>query len=234
MTMRKTKKFVIFDLDDTLWPLIPLIHDAEQALFDWLAVNAPALAGQYSIASMRAMRAQMIPSNPRFAYDLWALRHAMLTQLFLTEDADVVRAQKLADAAMQVFASARNQVSLYEDVIPALSDLANHFALGSISNGFANLAEIGLDQHFRVSLAAHQFGSAKPDPRIFLAAARTLQVQPEQVLHVGDDVHLDVVGAIESGMQAVWINRDAQPWTHPQAPHAIATDMLSLCALLKL
>lgn len=30
---------------------------------------------------------------------------------------------------------------------------------------------------------------------------------PQQVLHVGDDAALDVLGALSAGMQAVWLNR---------------------------
>jgi putative hydrolase of the HAD superfamily len=205
---------VIFDLDDTLWPLIPLIHDAELALFDWLQNYAPTIAGQHTIASMREWRAQLIPTNPRFEYDLWALRHTMLTQLFLTADTDQTRATQQADAAMQVFARARNQVSLYADVLPGLTELGQHFQLGSISNGFADLSEIGLQRHFKVSLAAHQFGCAKPDPRIFLAACEALQVAPHQAVYVGDDVRLDVQGAQQAGLAAVWMNRAGKVTEH--------------------
>jgi FMN hydrolase / 5-amino-6-(5-phospho-D-ribitylamino)uracil phosphatase len=31
---------------------------------------------------------------------------------------------------------------------------------------------------------------------------------------VGDDIALDVVGAIEAGMQAVWLNRQSKIWPH--------------------
>jgi len=37
-------------------------------------------------------------------------------------------------------------------------------------------------------------------------------VEAAQVLHIGDDPHLDVVGAARAGMQAAWLNRDAKPW----------------------
>ena len=33
-----------------------------------------------------------------------------------------------------------------------------------------------------------------------------------QVLHIGDDPHLDVMGAAQAGMQAAWLNRDAKSW----------------------
>lgn len=70
---------VIFDLDDTLWPLFPLIHDVELALFNWLQMNAPKIVGKHSIKSMRSLRQQLIPIYARFEFDLWALRHAMLS-----------------------------------------------------------------------------------------------------------------------------------------------------------
>jgi putative hydrolase of the HAD superfamily len=200
-------KAVIFDLDDTLWPLFPLIHDAERALFDWLQLNAPRIAERHTIESMRSLRQQLVPTDARFTYDLWALRHAMLTQLFSAEETDAGRVRHLSDTAMQVFAKARNQVSLYQDVRPVLNELDQSFKLGTISNGFADLNEIGLAKHFQVNLAAHQFGCAKPDPRIFRAACSALQVEPGQTVYVGDDVLIDVQGAKRAGLQSVWLNR---------------------------
>jgi len=205
---------VVFDLDDTLWPLIPLIHEAEQALLDWLKSTAPAALGQHSIASLREMRSRLLPTDARFAYDLWALRHAMLTELFSAEDHDADRVRARSDAGMQVFARARNQVSLYGDVLPALTEMGRHFQLGSISNGFADLRAIGLAGHFNVSLAAHQFGCAKPDPRIFLAACEALGVAPQHTVYVGDDVQIDVQGARSAGLRSVWMNRAGRAAAH--------------------
>jgi HAD superfamily hydrolase (TIGR01509 family) len=92
-------------------------------------------------------------------------------------------------------------------VLPALSQLSEHVVLGSISNGFADLQAIGISAHFKVSLAAHSFGCAKPDPRIFMAACTELNLTPDQVMVVGDDLLLDVHGAQQVGMQGVWMNR---------------------------
>jgi FMN hydrolase / 5-amino-6-(5-phospho-D-ribitylamino)uracil phosphatase len=49
---------------------------------------------------------------------------------------------------------------------------------------------------------------AKPDPRIFKAAAAAVGVNVANVLHIGDDSGLDAVGALQSGMHAC---RLAQP-----------------------
>ena len=78
---------------------------------------------------------------------------------------------------------------------------------------------IGLGRFFRASINAREFGVGKPDPRIFLAACGAVDVQPEQVLHVGDDVTLDALGALNAGMQAAWLNRSDELWPHEQVPH---------------
>lgn len=198
---------VIFDLDDTLWPMLPLIKHAELALSHWLTANAPTIAARTGTVEMRALRGRLQPTDARFQYDLWALRHAMLTELLSEVDADRERVAQLADAGMAVFANARNQVSLFEDVLPALTEMGQYWRLGTISNGFADLNEIGLAQHFQVSLAAHRFGCAKPDARIFLAACAALEVEPGQAIYVGDDLLADVQGARQAGLRSVWLNR---------------------------
>lgn len=194
---------MLLDLDDTLWPVAPVIQHAESALYDWMAIHAPNVVQLYSIEQLRTSRNALIKTNPRFEYDLWALRHTFLSNVFTESGEDPEKAHH----AMVVFAEARNQVTLYDDVLPALSELSQHVVLGTVSNGFADLQAIGIASHFKVSLAAHSFGCAKPDPRIFMAACTELNLAPDQVMLVGDDLLLDVLGAQQVGMQGVWMNR---------------------------
>ena len=215
---------VLFDLDDTLWPIVPVIRQAEQTLHDWLTQHAPAVTEQWSIESLRTRRMSMLQENPRYQIDLWALRHAGLTEAFVACDAD----HAMVDEAMRVFAHARNQVTLFADVVPALERIGARAALGSISNGFADLAAIGLAPHFRVSLAAHSFGRAKPDPAIFHAACAALAVDPAQAVYVGDDLQLDVVAAQNAGLRAVWINRFDRVLPADVQPDAVCTDLSAL------
>jgi putative hydrolase of the HAD superfamily len=102
----------------------------------------------------------------------------------------------------------------------------------ALSNGNADIHRIGIGAYFKASLSAQQFGTGKPDPRIFHAAASAAGVQPHEVLHVGDDAALDVLAALDCGMQAVWVNRTDQAWTHPVQPHETVTTLAELCKLL--
>ena len=200
---------LLFDLDDTLWPITPVIVQAEQVLFTWIAAHAPRVAASYSIDMMRQQRIQLMQARPELAIDLQALRYQALLDTFLRCDEDPA----LVTAAMQVFNQARNQVQLFDDVAHCLPHLAKLVKLGSLTNGAADLEAIGLAHHFEISLSAHKIGKAKPDPHVFLLACEALKLQPEQVAYIGDDLRLDVEGAQKAGLTGIWLNRQ-----HQQAP----------------
>lgn len=194
---------LLFDLDDTLWPIAPVIALAEQQLFDWICVNAPAVAGTQSIISLRERRAEMMREQPHLRADLIALRHACLTEAFTACGENLAG----VDEAMRVFTRARNEVNPFDEVGDALPRLSQRVRLGSLTNGAADLVAIGLAHHFEISVAAHQLGTIKPDPAIFYAACDALQLAPAQVAYVGDDLKLDVEGAQKAGLIGIWMNR---------------------------
>jgi HAD superfamily hydrolase (TIGR01549 family) len=217
-------KAVLFDLDDTLWPIVPTIIRAETLLFDWLREHAPAVAQDHTIETLRARRMALMEAEPRYRIDLPGLRHAGLTEAFHASGADPLH----IDGAMAVFNDARNAVIPYDDVLPSLARLGRQLALGTISNGSADLDAIGMAGHFRISIAAHQFGSAKPDPAIFQAACTALDVDPAEAVYVGDDPLLDVDGAQKAGLRAVWMNRFDRVLPAHIRPDASCTSLLEL------
>lgn len=196
-------KAVLFDLDDTLWPIMPVIARAEIVLHDWLAQHAPAVAERFSIDALRRQRIKLMAVDPRYQIDLWALRHAALCRAFAKAGEDVAKVEQ----AMVVFSAARNAVTPFDDVAPVLARLQGRFALGAVTNGTADLEVIGLAHHFQVSLSAPRLGCAKPGAAIFVLACEALGVPPAHALYVGDDPYLDVEGAQRAGLQTMWIDR---------------------------
>jgi HAD superfamily hydrolase (TIGR01509 family) len=203
-----------FDLDDTLWPVGPVIAAAESALLAWLRARYPRTVSGHDIESMRALRAAVAERFPEHGHDLTFLRHRALKELF---DA-AGHAEDLADDALEVFLAERNRVNLYEDVRPALLRLSTRYRLFALSNGNADLARCGIADLFAGHVTARGAGVAKPDARIFAHLARLAGVEPRHVLHIGDDPSADVAGAMQAGMQAVWLNRDAREWPKMLAP----------------
>ena len=197
-----------FDLDDTLWPVGPVIAAAEQELFSWLQRTYPAVATGHSVASMRELRLSVATQYPEQAHDLTFLRREALVRQFSAASHDVA----LADHALEVFLTARNRVDLYPDVRPALERLKLSHRLFALSNGNADLQRCGVAHFFAGHVTARKAGAAKPDVRIFARLLKEAGVSAGEVLHVGDDPHADVAGALRAGLQAVWLNRDARPW----------------------
>jgi HAD superfamily hydrolase (TIGR01549 family) len=207
ITSASAPKAILFDLDDTLWPIVPVIVRAEVLLHDWFALHAPNVAQQFSIAALREQRMALLEQQPALQLDLHQLRRICLHSAFGIAGEDSAK----IDAAMDYFVTARNAVTPYADVLPGLQRLKGYMQgrmlVGSISNGNADLASIGMAHHFTVSLAAATFGSAKPDAAIFHAACEQLGVAPHDAVYVGDDLKYDVRGAQNAGMRAVWLKR---------------------------
>lgn len=197
---------ITLDLDDTLWPVWPTIAHAEAQLQAWLAEHAPAthaLACQPGV--VRSIRVQLHAEQPGLAHDMSALRHEAIRRTLLRAGDDPA----LAGPAFEVFFAARQQVTLFDDALPALQRLGRRFALVALSNGNADVQRVGLGAYFHASVSARDAGVAKPHARIFQRGAEAAGVPADQVLHVGDDAVVDAQGALDAGMQAVWLQRPA-------------------------
>jgi len=201
---------ITLDLDDTLWPIAPVIVRAERALHDWFARHAPRVLERHTIESMRAVRDAVAAEFPELAHDFTAQRRIALERLLRDAGEDV----GLVEAAFEAFFAARCEVEHYEDTVEALERLSRRVPLAALSNGNACLVRIGLMPLFAFQLGAREHGRAKPDPSIFLAACARLGCAPHEVLHVGDDVEMDVVGAHRAGLRTVWLNREGRAWPH--------------------
>jgi putative hydrolase of the HAD superfamily len=103
-------------------------------------------------------------------------------------------------------------VQFYDDVRPSLIRLRSRYRLFALSNGNADLHRCGIGDLFAGHVTASAAGAAKPDARIYAALLEMAGVEAHQVLHIGDDPLADVVGAMQAGMQAAWLNRDSRQW----------------------
>jgi putative hydrolase of the HAD superfamily len=95
--------------------------------------------------------------------------------------------------------------SQFRRLAPVLKRLAGRYRLGVVSNFYGNLDGIlraeGLSAHFAVVADSGVLGVTKPDPEIFLHAARVLGTRPEECVMVGDSVPRDMKGAAAAGMK---------------------------------
>ena len=101
---------------------------------------------------------------------------------------------------------------IFPDVLPTLEALAGcGIKLGVISNWDERLRplldRLKLAGYFEAIVVSREVGASKPSRAIFRKAIRELGVPPEAVLHVGDDLSMDVRGARAAGLCALRLKR---------------------------
>ncbi len=206
---------IAFDLDDTLWPCMPTIHRAEEATYTWLQHNYPRVTDYHDRQSLFEFRRDVMRSHERYQIDLSLMRRVMLERLAIDFAYDP---GPMIEEGFELFYRLRHDVEFYDDVFPVLDQLKGRFKLGSISNGNASAGLTPLKDYFDGFINAADVMARKPDPRIFEAFCQKLDVEPGQCLYLGDDPHFDVEGARQSGLRAIWVNREAAIWPGELAP----------------
>jgi HAD superfamily hydrolase (TIGR01549 family) len=206
-------KAIAFDLDDTFWPIAPTIDRAEKAMLAWVLAQYPQVAGQFDINNLRLLRASLVAENPALKSDVLNLRRNTIRAAF----AEAGESEAAADLAFEVFREARNRVEFYPDVLPALQRLRERYPLAVISNGFADLAAIGIHGHFATVVSAHEVGFSKPHPRIYATCVERIGLAPHELIYVGDDPDNDIIGPSAAGLSVAWINRYRRRWPEEHA-----------------
>jgi len=226
-------KLICFDLDDTLWDFEACLPRAEAELHAWLEAHYPDFVRDHSLESLRARRSRLIENHPELRHDIGRVRWLAMQQAAEQSGYDPDAATHLANEAFRKFMVHRNDVELFDDVLPVLERLRSKYLLVSLTNGNADLRQIGIHEVFHHNLAAEHIGAAKPEPAMFREACRLAGVDPAVAAHVGDHPEHDIFAARAVGMRAIWINRRALPWPHPQRADAEIRSLTELEACLR-
>lgn len=196
-------KWILFDADDTLFHFdafkgLALMFSRFEVQFTendyntYQQKNKP-LWVDYQNGKITAKQLQ----NRRFK--LWSAKLSLSTQ-------------KLNSA----FLIAMADISyLLPGAIDLLEYLSSRAQLGIITNGFAELQKIRLeklkvDHHFSTLVISEEVGIAKPDTAIFNHAFKQMDnVDKSRILMVGDNIHSDIQGGINAGINTCWLNANS-------------------------
>lgn len=189
MSVKPAKpKFLYFDLGNVL-----LHFDHHRA--------ARQMASVAGIAPEAVWRA-VFESDLQLRYERGAISTREFYEHFCATTKTQPDYEKLCFAAADIF-------TLNCDTGPIVSALATAgYRLGILSNTcevhWRHLysGHTQLDRSFELYALSYQIGSAKPDPEIYLAAAKLAGVAPTEVFYC-DDRPENVAGALQAGYDAV-------------------------------
>ena len=100
---------------------------------------------------------------------------------------------------------------LYPEVPDVLEKLQSQFQLAVVSNFDGRLRfileHVGISKYFVHVFVSSELGADKPDPEIFRRALRLMKLNPNEVLHVGDDPKRDWEGATAAALSIFRLDR---------------------------
>lgn len=201
-------KALSFDLDDTLWSIMPIIGNAERASREWLLEHYPNTSRFFDERSVLDLREEVYADYPDQHYDLSFLRKECIGRIL--ESADYNRDG--VEGAFAAFKYARDTIELCDDVMPFFDRLKDHVPVIALTNGNASVERTPLKDRFDTYLTAAIVRAPKPEPAMFVEALKTHSLEPHEMLHIGDHLDADVAGAAALGIPTVWINRFSHEW----------------------
>ena len=197
-------KAVAFDLDDTLYDNEPIIERAVNGLADYLREHFP-IAGQKSAAEWFAIKRRLCQQDHRLISDVSKLRYLSLLEGLQEDVPERLAREQAAQQCYDMFYHLRSDFSVDENVCSTLARLAKLRPIAAITNGNANLDQIGLGDTFSVVLHASSDNIRKPHRDMFDKCASQLGIRPSQILHVGDNMENDVLGGKRAGCKTAWL-----------------------------
>ena len=122
---------------------------------------------------------------------------------------------------------------LLPDAREVVEYLTGKYALTVVSNGFVEvqhykLEKSGLLPYFRHVVLSEEVGALKPGARIFEVAMEMNRrelpnLEKEEVVMVGDSWGSDIEGAMNAGIDAVWISSELSVQALPEGVQTVRT-----------
>ena len=127
--------------------------------------------------------------------------------------------------------------SLLEGAEELVRYLAAKYPLTVVTNGFVEVQyekfdKSGLRDCFSHIVLSEEVGCQKPNPRIFEEALRMNGLQAEDVVMIGDSWSSDIQGAINAGIDQIWIRKSKDPLPEGQSATYLVQSLSEVMEIL--
>lgn len=198
-------KAISFDADGTLWDFEKVMRHSLHYVLQELQKHDSKAATVLDIDKMIEIRSKVAEELKDRVTNLETVRLEAFRKTLET----IGRLNDtLAHHLNEVYLEHRfEDITLFNDVLPTLNTLQEQYTLGLLSNGNSYPERCGLEGMFQFVVFSQDYGVEKPDPKLFNIAVEKSGYAKSQLLHVGDSLETDIIGAMKSGIKYVWLNR---------------------------
>ena len=211
-----TSKLPTLQIDGQELPTTaPAVYDAYAELFGKINFDVFYSAFSQSFARVTTNRRadlKEILSQQRFRIMLELLGHSEpdLTDLVV---------EKITKAHMRQL---QGSFEVRDDVIRVLDWAKRRYRTAMISNFayapalYESLDHFGIRSAFETVVVSAEVGWCKPHRIIFDHTFQKMGIRPSEALFIGDQLYVDVYGALNCGMHVAWIETERQDWSPPE------------------
>ena len=159
----------------------------------------------------------------------------------LDEKFDKTLRQELFALAEQLSEDFLHLTTAHFSLLPGAEDLVRYLArkypLTIVTNGFIEVQyekfeKSGLRDCFAHVVLSEEVGCQKPNPHIFEEALRMNGLKAEEVVMIGDSWNSDIQGAINAGIDQIWIRKSNDPLPEGQSATYLVQSLSEVMEIL--
>ena len=206
--MQFEARAVIFDLDDTLYPLQRFVRSG------------------FAAVAAELERGHGIPSKKAFHVLTRAMRDGMRGRELQICAQRFRLSEAIVGDLVNIIRLHRPSIRLPRETVSAIEQLRGRWRIGVLTNGLPDLQARQVDAlglRFLVDTVVYANavgdGRGKPAPEPFREVSRALGVHPSRTVFVGNDERCDVFGAACSGMRTIHLVNADPERVGPQKPY---------------
>jgi len=191
-------KAVVFDLDNTLLDFMKMKHTAVEAGVSNMIFSGLEIDKEVAIKKIYSI------------YDSQGYEYQEVFDLFLKDAIGKVDYKILASGIIAYKKAKESSLMLYKNVNQTLLSLTKMgLKLAVISDApsreaWVRICSVSLEHTFDAVITLHDKGIHKPSPEPFKEAIKSLNIDAQETLMVGDWPERDIIGAKNVGMKTAF------------------------------
>jgi putative hydrolase of the HAD superfamily len=227
-------KAVIFDFGQTLVDSANGFRTAEKEAQDKLFPNLGLTVREDFLAIYRRLRKEF---HDRSNFSRNALWQEVFYYYCVAVNSDL-----LVRWETEYWETVKKHTFLFPEVTGVLDSLSRRYKVALITNtqgqrstGTHRISLYpDLENFFKVIIVAGEGGiPTKPDPKPFHQCLDKLGISPSEAVYIGDDWRIDICGARDVGMHAIWLKHHSVQRNWPEVEDSVPV-IRSLKELLEL
>jgi FMN hydrolase / 5-amino-6-(5-phospho-D-ribitylamino)uracil phosphatase len=180
-------KVLSFDLDNALYDNTPVLANAEECASNYLKQQFNIQNKHFDINDFFQIRNQLLATKSIQYEDVSLLRRTALN-LYCKQ---LKGSSSITRKAFELFIHARSKADILPPISTMLQHLSKHFTLVSATNGNCDINQLSINRYFSQNYSASNGYRAKPHPQMLLKVADEFEVEPQQIMHIGDSLEKD-------------------------------------------